>query len=129
MLKVENPYATIIFRDDAILQIIYADKLLSKSEVESVFESQRAHSPWDISPILAMGKSFSNLDSEAREFLSSDMVLKHCSALAIIAQSLGEKMAANFFIKFSKPLKPTKFFSNEQEALEWLKQFETKAKK
>lgn len=129
MQTFENPYATIVFRDDEILQIIYADKLLSKDEVESVFNSQREHSPWEISPILAMGKSFSNLDSEARQFLSSEKVLKHCSALAIIAQSLGEKMAANFFIKFSKPLKPTKFFSTEIEALEWLKQFETIAKK
>lgn len=125
MKTVENPYATITFRDDGILQIVYADKLLSKSEVESVFLAQRENSPWEVSPILAMGQSFSNLDSEAREFLSSEKVLKHCSALAIIANSLGEKMAANFFIKFSKPLKPTKFFSTVEEAVEWLKQYET----
>lgn len=128
MKHFENEYATIIIRDDGILQIIYEDKLLSKEEVSYVFKAQRQHSPWEISPILAMGKSFSNLDNDARQYLSSEEVMKHCSALAIIAKSLGEKIAANFFITFSKPARPTKFFSNEEDAIKWLLNFQTISK-
>ncbi len=126
MKTVSNDVAQITYRDDGILFIIYADRLLTKTDAELAFNLQRENAPWEISPILAKGSSFSNLDAEARDFFSSDQVMKHCSGLAIIAESLGQKIAANFFIKFSKPTKPTKFFSDETEALEWLKQFETK---
>lgn len=47
-------------------------------------------------------------------------------AFAIVTNSLANKLVGNFFIKFNKPLSPTKIFSDETTAINWLK--EEKAK-
>ncbi len=36
---------------------------------------------------------------------------------------LPQKIVGNFFLKFDKPARPTKIFTKEEEAVEWLKQF------
>lgn len=42
-------------------------------------------------------------------------------AAAILTDSLANKLVGNFFIKSHKPLYPTRIFSNEKEALKWLR--------
>ena len=44
-------------------------------------------------------------------------------AEAIIAKSLVYKLLGNFYIRFNKPIQATKLFSNEEEAIKWLKSF------
>ncbi|HEX8516692.1 MAG TPA: hypothetical protein VF868_10870 [Bacteroidia bacterium] len=44
-------------------------------------------------------------------------------ALAIITTSPLSKMLANIFFSFKPPVYPTKMFSDEKEALEWIRQF------
>jgi hypothetical protein len=40
---------------------------------------------------------------------------------AILTNSLANKIIGNFFIKFNKPASPTRIFSNEPSAIEWLR--------
>lgn len=129
MKTVKTDGAVIHYRDDGITHIIYDNTLLNLATVTSIFLENRRTSPWEVSPIFASGYTFTNLEKEASSFLSSEEVLKHCSGLAILSKTLGEKITANFFINFNKPSKPTKFFSTEEEAIKWLKQFETINKK
>lgn len=39
---------------------------------------------------------------------------------AFVLSTLPHRIMANFYVKFSKPHHPTKVFSNENEALNWL---------
>lgn len=41
-------------------------------------------------------------------------------AVALVVSSLSEKLIANFYIKFNRPAVPTRMFTNEKEALNWL---------
>lgn len=123
MKKVTTKGAQIHFRKDGIIHIHYDDDLLTLDDVKNVFNITRQNSPWDVAPIYLTGGTFTNQEKDARKFNGSDEVMKHCSAIAFLSKTAGEKILANFFIKFMKPSKPSKFFNTEEEAITWLKGF------
>jgi hypothetical protein len=44
-------------------------------------------------------------------------------AFAIIVRSISERLFANYYLKFKRPIRPTKVFTTPKGAEEWLKQF------
>lgn len=121
--SVSHSKATINYRADGILHIHYADEALTILDSIEIFKLTRQHSPWEIAPVYLTGGGFTNTDSESKKYNSSPEVIRHCSAIAFLSPTLGQKMMANFFIKFYKPAVPTKFFLTDEEAIDWLKQF------
>lgn len=73
--------------------------------------------------LLDTSKGYFNTSPEANKLLASKEFAEKRMASAFIAKSLATKLASNFFIKFNKPLTPTRVFSSEKEALKWLKTF------
>ncbi|HLP12679.1 MAG TPA: hypothetical protein VK177_12155 [Flavobacteriales bacterium] len=59
---------------------------------------------------------------EAREYAGEETP-KLVQALAIIVNSEISKLVANAFLRVQKPPYPTKMFTNEKEAREWLQQY------
>ncbi len=59
---------------------------------------------------------------EARDYLALEGV-RSMSALALITESHVSRIIGNFFMVINKPAVPTKLFTNEQEAIRWLKHF------
>ena len=114
-------FTTITFRKDGILHLHYSDHSYSIDETKELFAFIRKHSPWDVSPVYITGDSYTSQDNESKRFNGSTEVIKHCSAIAIYSNSLGQKILANFYIKTIKPNAPTKFFNEESKAIEWLK--------
>lgn len=60
---------------------------------------------------------------EARDFFASKEAIQHFKALAVLINSPLGTMIFNFYYKISKPPLPTKVFTEEKEALEWLYKF------
>ena len=48
---------------------------------------------------------------------------KQWLAFAIIVRSISERLFANYYLKFKRPVRPTKVFTTTKGAEEWLKQF------
>jgi hypothetical protein len=67
-----------------------------------------------------------NSTKEARDFLANEGT-EGISANAILVESTGFKMMANFYIMVNKPKSPTRMFTDQESALEWLSQFKTQA--
>ncbi|MFN7691633.1 MAG: hypothetical protein ACK5QU_11175 [Bacteroidota bacterium] len=61
-----------------------------------------------------------DISSEARKFGSSPDVQKNLIAQAVLVNSLATRIAANFYIRFNKPPKPTRLFTNSEDAFSWL---------
>jgi len=61
------------------------------------------------------------IDSKTREY-AADQYRPHVAAAAILIDSKISSYFANIFLKFSKPKFPTRLFTNEDEALKWLKE-------
>lgn len=57
---------------------------------------------------------------ESRDFSASAEGLRFTIADAMVVSNLGQKMLVSFYLKFNKPAKPSKAFSNETQAMEWL---------
>jgi len=48
---------------------------------------------------------------------------KHGKVDAFVIHSLPQKILANTYLRFQTPTIPTKFFSSEEKAVKWLKQY------
>lgn len=86
-------------------------------------EEYTNHKPY---PCLMSVVEIKSLTKEARDYFAHEGD-SHILADAILVNSPIMKMISNFFIKVSKPRKPTKMFTDKAEALEWLNQFKNKA--
>lgn len=120
--------ATIYIREDGILHIHYDEVNLSLVDSKRIFEFTRSVCPWDISPIYLTGGAFTSQDADSRKFNGSEAVTKHCSAIAFLSNSLAQKIFANFFMRIIKPNTPTRAFDKEEEAIQWLRGFESVGK-
>jgi hypothetical protein len=63
---------------------------------------------------------------EANKLMASKEFAGNRKGIAIIARSLATKLLSNFFIRFNKPHTPTRVFTDEVTALEWLKNISVK---
>ena len=113
------------YRDDNILHIHYKGEFLNLDETTKIINAIRKECPWKISPVFISADDFSEHDNEAQEYLAGEEVMSYCSAVAVLSSNVAQRIAINFFIKFKKPLKPTRFFTSEEDAFDWLNQFES----
>lgn len=70
--------------------------------------------------ILIIAENGTQINNEARIFSASQEGLKYTIADAFVVDNLAHKLIANFYLKINKPAKPSKLFSNEQDAIVWL---------
>lgn len=61
------------------------------------------------------------IDSKTRTY-AAEQYRPHVAAAAILIDSKISSYFANIFLKFSKPKFPTRLFTNENEAVIWLKE-------
>jgi len=74
-------------------------------------------------PLLIDGDDFANVTPEGRKLIRQLEPLIPISARAIVIKILGQRILANFYIRFQKPIIPTKVFNDYEEALEWLEKY------
>jgi hypothetical protein len=60
---------------------------------------------------------------EAREYLASDEVAHIQVACALLVDTALSRLVGNFFLGLNKTKFPTKLFTDEAKAMEWLKTF------
>ena len=122
--QIDHSFFSIILRNDGIVHIqikskdeidISGAKEIIKSIAEVWEETKR--------PTLISSEYFAAPNAEARAFLAKKESNPYSSAAAYIARSLQERIVMNAFLKFNKPARPTKMFTSEAKAIEWLKTF------
>lgn len=64
------------------------------------------------------------IDKKAKIFIDKKQTQANTIARAILISNGLRKTTANFFVKFNSNLIPTKFFTNYDEAIEWLKTYQ-----
>jgi len=70
-------------------------------------------------PMLVDIREAGPIDRPARELFSR--AGGPCSSVALLAGSAVTRMAANIFLGFNRPAIPTKMFTSEAEAVDWLR--------
>jgi hypothetical protein len=72
-------------------------------------------------PLFVDTKSMKSIDREARKYFAGEEAAKVACAVALIIDSPVSRVLGNFYLGVSHPQLPTRLFSSEAEALEWLK--------
>lgn len=80
---------------------------------------------------LSKGDSFVAILDGGSTLDVSDEAMTYCAkyknekwlAMAIVVRSISERLFANYYLKFKRPIRPTKVFTTPKGAEEWLKEF------
>lgn len=130
MSKVETKTSIIIFSpDEGFLRVVSKpDCELELANARHDFEEAAKLVNGAKVPVLADGRNYTQHTKEVRDFYASKEMAEHISSMAILVSSLPTKIIGNFFIRTSKPHFPTKLFTNEKHAVNWLNDFLKKEK-
>lgn len=71
--------------------------------------------------VLVQAEELINFSVKARELVASEAFKGNNIAKALLFQSLGQRIIANFYLKIHKPFIKTKLFSDREKALIWLR--------
>ena len=74
---------------------------------------------------LVDGRAALTAEPGVREYYAGPDAAKHASVLALLIGSSTMKVIANLFMAVNKPLMPTRLFTVEQEALDWLRRMDS----
>lgn len=74
-------------------------------------------------PIFCDIRTMKSQDRDARQYYGSPEVAAAAPAVALLVGSRVSRLIANFFISVTKSSVPTKLFTDQEEALAWLRGF------
>jgi|SRR6218665_958225 len=94
-------------------EVELADAVENSKLVNSFFVDEKF-------PILIDSRGIKSISREARSFFTANGRETNTMAFAILIDSSVSKVVGNFFLGINKPAVPTKLFTNEKEALNWL---------
>lgn len=107
-----NGIVYVLFKDNCLINIELQKKLLHL--YSDITEGK-------LMPFIFLAAENVSITKEAKEnaiFIEDQSMV---GASAVVVNTLAYKLIANFYLKFNKPKRPYKVFSNEQDAVKWLK--------
>lgn len=122
--KLSDPLFTVLLRDDGIVHVqIAAKEEIDIDTARMIIQAIGEKCEGKMRPVLLSSKYFAAPTAEARAFMAEKSSNPFSLASAYIARSLPEKLMANAYIRMNKPARPTRMFTTENKAIEWLKSF------
>jgi len=122
--SIELEFCTISLREDDIVEqrFVREDPYSITAEVLQEFDDTiKKICNGEQKCILSIPGLYGSMTPEARKVpVFKDA--NHTIAIALIIQSLSQRLLANFFFKINKAPYPVKFFKNEIEATLWLRE-------
>lgn len=109
---------------NGILIVEYKPGLVMNVEVAKQMVSDRLKFSNGISrPVLLDGRNFVSMDRATMKYYKTKEVVQCITAGAFLTGNALTCLAGNIFLTLEKPLVPTKLFSDEKKALEWLEKY------
>lgn len=108
-----------IYENDIFHVYFFSGAFVDMDFIEKVYEFNRENGN---NKYLNLFEFEPNVDfaTEVREWASAPDGNKNTIADALVISSLPHKILANFYLKFNKPVKPTKIFNARDKAIAWL---------
>ncbi|MDF9796903.1 hypothetical protein OKW21_002166 [Catalinimonas alkaloidigena] len=120
--KFENDYFYAELNDD-IVTVQYKPNLHLKLDDAKRIVSERLEYFGDLkTPVLIKSSRIKSIDKQAREYLFSEGLI-NITAIALVETSTVEKVLTTIVFNFNKPKIPHKVFSDNQDAIKWLRKF------
>jgi hypothetical protein len=74
-------------------------------------------------PLLVGTQGMKSIERGARTLYASEEAARVATAVAIIVDTKVSRLLGNFYLGLSKPHIPSRLFTEQAEALDWLKRF------
>lgn len=111
-------------RSDGIMYIrISPEKEETVELVKKMVEKMGEMVNYKKVPMLAKHEEFALPGKANRDYWATKEACPYSKADAFMINSPAMKLIANFYLKINKPERPTKMFTDENEAINWLKTF------
>src|SRR6185437_3004042 len=107
--------------EDGILYQVYKKGSMDMATAKDSIDAKIAVCGNKDYPALIDIRNIKSATKEAREYVSGEIGTRNISMAAIIAPTVVSKLIGTFFITFNKPPVKIKLFTDEQEAVKWLK--------
>lgn len=123
--KVALPSADISIYSNGIMHIhIKVRNTLEISDSMEIVEARTTLAQGEKYPVLYTTEhSFVTPSKEVNSYVASEERSALVLADAFVIKSLPQRLAAKTYMLFKGPVRPSNFFSNESDAIEWLKTF------
>ena len=121
---IETRVARTFLRQDAILQVdTFPSSEFKLSDAVECIKAQAVLANGIRRPLLVNLGKIKSIDRESRAYLGGVEAEKNVNSTALITSSPVGRIIGNFMMGLNKTLYPTRLFTEEQEALEWLRGF------
>lgn len=74
-------------------------------------------------PVLKILGELTSMDNEARTYMASEEAMRYAVVEAVIIRNLAQRILASFSVKFDRPKKPVRLFTEMQPAVNWLRAY------
>ncbi|HRD38427.1 MAG TPA: hypothetical protein PLC65_07335 [Bacteroidia bacterium] len=120
--QIQLTHSKVWMREDGIVVLEFGDHIeLDVKEAKELLQATKEISGGKKVLILNVAGKQTTATSAARDFAASPEAVEYTLAEAYVVNNLPQKIIANFYINFHKPLVPTKIFNNTEAAILWLK--------
>jgi hypothetical protein len=118
---IELDFATISKLENSIIKIdMSSSSIIDLYECEKITEAIGNLTDKKRALILMIAGNTTNYTSEARAFSASEAGSIYTIADAMIVKNLAQKIMVSFYLKINKPIRPSKAFNSESDAINWL---------
>lgn len=119
--EIKFNYAKVQLFEPKLVRIeIFSETIIGLNESKSMNDAVGVLSEGTECLVLIVADEFAQFDRDSGDFSSSEEGQRYTFADALVVKSLSQKILANFYLKFNRPAKPTRIFTNEAEAIAWL---------
>ncbi|MBS1638215.1 MAG: hypothetical protein JST26_20040 [Bacteroidetes bacterium] len=122
-MTIETSTAHVSLIDDVVAVISVKENV--EIDVPQTWENYHAViklNPAGDFPVLFETRGFVSISKESRELVASKEMAKESCATALLVENMAMKIFGNFFIRFDRPPRPTKLFTDRAEAIAWCKE-------
>ncbi len=110
----ENDICYTMVKNDADIQL--QDAIENTAAVKEISEGK-------VYPMLVNLKGIKTISKDARDHFSMQGRTPGVTAIAMLIKSPVSKIIGNFFLGLNRSAVPSRLFTSEEKAIEWLKQY------
>ena len=118
-----DPDPKVWLGEDGILRIRYPQDFNLTLEVMEQVHRRRLEVMPVPCPLLIYADTVASAEYEAQQFASREDVAPLVIGMGIIVKSVFTRAMSELFMRFHRPPYPTRIFTDEEAALQWLTQY------
>lgn len=122
--RFENEYASFWIEAGIVYFVYKPNSVVSLEAARKIVEDRVKFQKQQDFPIYCDIRGMKSADKEARNYLAKEGS-SYARAVAVVVDSPMSKIIGNIYLGLNKPITPSRLFTDEKDAVEYLKQFAT----